>query len=316
MSDLYLTDEIRTLLDMGAALVISVSGGKDSLAMTSALRRAFPSPETHLVFSDLGAAEWPQTRPFVESMGPRFNVPVHIVERHRTTPDGPQREDLVQHFERKQKDRPGQPHWATPSLRYCTSDHKRGPIDKLLRTFPLVVNAEGIRAQESDNRAKRHPLTLRAQITGSAFKKLSLHDAIAAWAAQDPTKKPARLALDWYPIFHWSEEEVWEEIGHPLDELNARRALYAQGRHEEALAGWSAHVCYVYGARRCSCVYCIMSSKNDLKVGLREMPELGARYIAMEQSSGYSFQQGRSLHEVAATIQDPADTPRALREAA
>lgn len=55
-------NEIHALLDLGAHLIISVSGGKDSQAMTSVLRRHLPHADTRLLFADLGAAEWPQTR--------------------------------------------------------------------------------------------------------------------------------------------------------------------------------------------------------------------------------------------------------------
>ena len=44
-----------------------------------------------------------------------------------------------------------QPFWPSPAQRYCTSDTKRSPINtQLVRAnVPLVISAEGIRAQES-----------------------------------------------------------------------------------------------------------------------------------------------------------------------
>lgn len=90
--------------------------------------------------------------------------------------------------------------WPSSDARFCTSDHKTVEVDKLITALakefkegskddrPLkVLNALGIRAQESDNREKM-----------DNFGKQK------ATRNQDIDR--------WYPIHQWSEKEVWEEI--------------------------------------------------------------------------------------------------------
>ncbi len=90
--------------------------------------------------------------------------------------------------------------WPSTDARFCTSDHKTVEVDKLLTKItseakeaegldrPVrVLNALGIRAQESANREKM-----------DNFGKQK------ATRNQDIDR--------WYPIHQWSEKEVWEEI--------------------------------------------------------------------------------------------------------
>ena len=87
--------------------------------------------------------------------------------------------------------------WPSSSARYCTSDQKRGQVAKLITSLTKEVEAEnvkilncmGLRADESSERAKRHPYTLNARSTTSK-----------------------RTVYDWLPIHHWSEDEVWTWI--------------------------------------------------------------------------------------------------------
>jgi tRNA(Ile)-lysidine synthase TilS/MesJ len=73
-----------TLLREGAALVLSVSGGKDSDAMCHYLLdlRATEgwTGEVLMVHADLGArVEWHQTPNYVRDLARRKNVPLHVV---------------------------------------------------------------------------------------------------------------------------------------------------------------------------------------------------------------------------------------------
>jgi len=72
-----------TVLRNGAALVLSVSGGKDSDAMSHYLldrRQAEGWPgEVMMVHADLGRAEWQQTPDYVRDLARRKDVPLHVV---------------------------------------------------------------------------------------------------------------------------------------------------------------------------------------------------------------------------------------------
>ncbi|WP_414633326.1 phosphoadenosine phosphosulfate reductase family protein [Acidisarcina polymorpha] len=82
-----------------------------------------------------------------------------------------------------------------PSAQYrqCTSDLKRGPIEKYVRTLPcrLIFNCMGMRSEESPPRAKLQPLLLNSSLT---------------------TK--SRAVYNWFPIFELSVADVltghWE----------------------------------------------------------------------------------------------------------
>ncbi|MFQ3660715.1 MAG: ATP-binding protein, partial [Anaerolineae bacterium] len=132
-----------TLLRNGATLVLSVSGGKDSDAMSHHLLDLRQSEgwsgDAMMVHADLGArVEWHQTPEYVENLARRKNVPLYIV---RWTHG-----DLIDRIWQRYYNDPSRPCWPSAQMRYCTSDMKRGPISRWLRNhFPIgdVICAMG-----------------------------------------------------------------------------------------------------------------------------------------------------------------------------
>lgn len=323
--DVYLPPEIDGALKNGAALAISISGGKDSQAMLIALTRLYqPSGWTGPLFAihaHLGRAEWPQSLGMCQKMADDAGIPLTVVAR----PQG----DLVQEIEdRKEKlAGTGKPFWPDAKNRYCTSDQKRTQIDKVLRApfwpdaknryctshhktnqidkrlrgYPVVISAEGIRAEESPARAKKSPFGVRKAITAKALEEMTPADALAQ---QSPGQ---RVGLTWYPIFYWEKPHVYERCGHTLDELGERRALYRAGDHEQALNGWQMHPAYVFGNERLSCALCILGSRNDIENGARHNPELLSIYADWERETGFTFRQDLALMDVQAGIQGESD---------
>lgn len=308
--------EIDRALELGAKLVISVSGGKDSQAMAYALAREFPKADKRLLWADLGDAEWPQTPRMVESFSRDLNIPLERVQKQK---DGAG-EDFIDFYEAKMRryasEKPGVVFWMSAQTRDCTSGFKRGPTNTFFAHLTLVINAEGIRAEESPNRAKQPPLTIRAN-SANLFKGMTPLEAIEAWAEAEATHRNAPtthapqtitprgagahkplLALNWHPIHHWTEEHVWNEIGHTKADLEHRRHQYRNGQHQQALEGWTAHPCYVFGAARCSCILCVLGDRNSLRVGAEHNPAVAERYVAMERESGYTFRQDLALGEL------------------
>lgn len=164
-------------LGRGAVLSVSVSGGKDSQAMLSVLtdrRRAlgWPGP-AEVVHADLGRAEWPQTPGHVERIAAEAGWPLVVVRRERG--------DLLARIEERlntvstvDPSRPAKPFWPSAAQRYCTSDLKRGPIQKHLRTHGsvVVVSAQGMRAEESPGRARRPVLAVDERISSARYAGL------------------------------------------------------------------------------------------------------------------------------------------------
>ena len=270
MQSLNLVPEAAAALAGGAALAISVSGGKDSQAMLEALvaehrTQKWPG-EVFAIHSDLGRAEWAESQPHCQQQCDRLGIQLAVVRRLKG--------DMVDRWQERMHKLAGtgKPFWSSSSQRYCTSDMKRGPIDTYLRRYKNVVCAIGIRSQESRGRARQLVWQHRTQIC---------------------TKD--RQAYSWNAIFDWKIEDVWETIGTTSVDLERRRWLYREGSHKEALEGWPGHPAYVYGNERVSCALCVLASRADLRIGALHNPQLFRILTDMEGESGWSFRHNDAL---------------------
>ncbi len=292
-------EPIESALQEGAMLAISISGGKDSQAMLYAIMEARSvnwTGNVYAVHAHLGRMEWPQSLAFCEAICAEVDIPLVVVER----PQG----DLLQEMQdRMEKLRgTGKPHFPSAASRYCTADQKRSQIDKVLRAAPfpdsknryctshhktnqidkdlrahtLVISAEGVRASESYARAKK-----------------------PAWERREQICTRARTAYSWRPLLHWSEDDVWAQIGTSKADLERRQELYKQGQYDRAFEGWKGHPAYVMGNQRLSCAICVLASRNDITNGARHNPELYKALVAMEEESGFSFRQDLRLGDLA-----------------
>jgi len=204
-------DPVQLLRD-GAALVLSVSGGKDSDAMCHHLleRRQTEgwAGDVVMIHADLGArVEWQQTPDYVQNLARRKGVPLHVV---RWTHG-----DLIDRIWQRYYKDPSRPCWPSAQMRYCTADLKRGPISReLRRLFPSgnVICAMGLRAQESQTRARRPTFSLRTDSSA-------------------PTK--GRFVYDWLPIHDWMETNVWDCIRR---HGNIHHEAYSLGNHRLSCA--------------------------------------------------------------------------------
>lgn len=265
--------EVRELIARGALFVINHSGGKDSQAMYLVLRRIVPRDQILLVHADLGEVEWAGAVGHIlaTTSGERF-----------TTCHGAR--SLLKMIEDRGM-------FPSPQQRQCTSDLKRGPIERTIRgitrerqaigmtSWGLVVNCMGMRAQESSSRKKL-----------PAFK----------FSARN--SKAGREWYDWLPIHEMLEEEVFSTI---------------------AAAGQEPHPIYKLGMRRFSCVFCIMASEEDLKTAahlattrpeLLNRPDLYLEYVRLEKTSGQVMimptkKHGkRSLEDITGVLADDVAT--------
>jgi len=166
-------DPIQLLRD-GAALVLSISGGKDSDAMCHHLldRRQAEgwTGDVAMIHADLGRAEWHNTAEYVHDLAQRTGVPLHIV---RWTQG-----DLIDRIWQRYHADPSRPCWPSSKVRYCTSDLKRAPISRWIRhSYPTgkVICAIGLRAEESASRAKKSTVTVRDDCTAPTLNRLALN---------------------------------------------------------------------------------------------------------------------------------------------
>ena len=272
MKPVNLPAPVLAALDGGAALAISISGGKDSQAMALALvelhRERGWTGELFCITADLGSIEWPETAAHTQRIADLCSV--RLVTVRRTDGRG-----MVEHWTARGERMAAQGKqarpWSDSKNRFCTSDLKRDPIDNYLRRYSNVVCAVGLRAQESTARAKQ-----------------------PAWAKRR-IDNTVRTALTWHPILAWTLLDVLRACGHTWAELNDRRLAYASGKTEQALAGWTMHPAYVFGNERLSCQFCVLGSVGDLANGARHNPAMLEELIGIEQRFGFTFQGDRSL---------------------
>lgn len=171
---------IEDLIHRGALFVINHSGGKDSQAMTSILRRRIPSNQLLVVHANLGEVEWPGVVNHIRTT--TGDLPLIICRNEHKT--------LLTMTEARGM-------FPSPQQRQCTSDLKRDPITREIRRYlkdhpqfrGLIVNCMGLRAEESPNRAKANPL------------KLNTRNSIAG-----------REWYDWLPIHDLTLDQVWQII--------------------------------------------------------------------------------------------------------
>lgn len=226
--------------------VLNDSGGKDSQAMRIALSKVIPRSTIIVIHATLGEVEWPGALEHAAAGAEKCGAPFVVAKATKT---------FLEMVARRFSDRPEVPSWPSSATRQCTSDLKRGPIEREIRRVLKergifrVVNCLGIRAEESSNRAKLNPL------------KRNERNSVAG-----------RDWWDWLPIHDMTREEVFATIKD---------------------AGESPHPAYAMGNERLSCMFCIMGSKNDLRNAAIRNPDLYRKYLDLESKTGYTMHQSR-----------------------
>jgi len=245
---------IDSLISQKALFVVNHSGGKDSQAMLIRLLERVPKEQMVVIHAALGEVEWHGALELAQRQAELAGVPFLIAKAVKT---------FFEMVEHRFKVRPGpnSPSWPSASNRQCTSDLKRGPIEREVRRYArahgytTIVSCMGIRAQESRGRAKQ--IQFRKNDRGSVA---------------------GRTWYEWLPIHKLNTEQVFKTI------------------HD---AGQLPHWAYAAGNERLSCVFCIMGSKRDLENGARHRPDLLKKYVALEERTGYTMHMSqRPLLEI------------------
>ncbi|MGW2841923.1 phosphoadenosine phosphosulfate reductase domain-containing protein [Streptomyces sp. NPDC001493] len=254
------------LLTWADVILVSSSGGKDSQAMESHIvRLATHSSVVHrivVVHCDLGDVEWKGTRALAAAQAAAYGLRFEVVSRKQG--------DLVQqirerHHTLRAKGDVTTPAWPSSQARYCTSDHKRAQVRRLMTRLtselgpqlgrPVrILNCMGMRAQESPARMKRAELAFDGGASNSK-----------------------RTVFTWLPLHAWTVEEVWAEI---------------------ARSGLPYSPVYDWGMSRLSCSFCVLASESDLTLASRLRPEKAAEMVELEEYVGHSFKQNLSIAEI------------------
>ncbi len=235
------------------AIVVNHSGGKDSTRMLGLVRKKFPDVRTYAVMADTGfehkspvsAADWARQR------CADFGVDLTVVRNPNRT--------YLEMVEQRGM-------FPSPQYRQCTSDLKRGPIDKFIRSLSekVILNCIGIRAEESTSRARLVPL--------SRNKALS-------------TRR--RTVYNWLPIFNRPLSEVlsWHWANaiplHPV---------YVPEYHKDGTTGG-----YL---RRFSCRVCIFATNADVRAIYQNDRQAFDLVSGLENKLSFTMRPGESLVQI------------------
>jgi 3'-phosphoadenosine 5'-phosphosulfate sulfotransferase (PAPS reductase)/FAD synthetase len=252
MPSIYLTDDVRAFVARNPALVINISGGKDSQAFANELMRLYGDQhEVHFIFADTGweqrdTVKWLAAYRWCQLIARSYGHELNIVYPLRSLLD-----DIL----RRGK-------WPDAHNRYCTAHAKRGPIQKWIRaniTNPYIINAKGMRADESDTRKNMLPWEPDDDLTVSRARL---------------TKAP-RTVFTWLPIHQWTRDDV-------LTYLAANNI--------------QLHPTYGF-LDRFSCRVCIFNSDRDLAAIQEHDPDAFATVLAMEKAMGHTIRQGKTVEQ-------------------
>ena len=254
-------EQIHVLVVRGALFVCNHSAGKDSQAMFAMLRALVPAAQLLVVHAVLEEVEWDGTIEHIQAtIG---DTPLIFAHPAKT---------FFQMVERRGM-------FPSPKNRQCTSDLKRGPIEREIRRYlkanpqynGLIVNCMGMRAEESTGRAKLRPFQF-----------------------DSGNSKAGREWYEWLPIHHLTMPQVFQAI---------------------ADAGQQPHWAYAAGMTRLSCCFCIMASQTDLATAARLKPDLYQRYAHTERRLGFTLSMSRrTLTEITGVPLDEGFTPQAQNQ--
>jgi 3'-phosphoadenosine 5'-phosphosulfate sulfotransferase (PAPS reductase)/FAD synthetase len=251
------------------AIVVNSSAGKDSQAMLDFMvelaNAAGVRERLVVVHACLGAEEWPDTKELAAEHAAHYGLRFEVVKAPGL--------GLLGRVRKRRK-------WPDPARRWCTSDLKRTPVQKLItqlhreygsKFYFKVLNCMGMRAQESTGRAKLLPF----QTTTKKGKPI-----------RGSTQK--RTIHIWLPIHAWLVDQVWARI---------------------KAAGTRHHYAYDLGMSRLSCRLCIFAPRAQLlRSGLLN-PELLAEYVEVEKEIGHKFRLELPLADVQRAIENGEKPP-------
>lgn len=229
-------------------IVINSSSGKDSQAMTDYVcelaHQQSVTDRLLMVHAELEREEWPGSKELAQHHAAIYEIPILIVKREAG--------GLLEHVQARGK-------WPDSQNRYCTSDHKRDPIAKVIRHLKSdghahVLNCLGMRADESPARAKRQPLSIDARLSNGR-----------------------RTVHTWLPLHGWTTADVWARI---------------------KASGVQYHYAYDLGMPRVSCIFCIFAPKAALLIAGKHNPSLLAEYVRIEKKIGHTFRKTQTLASI------------------
>ena len=104
---------------------------------------------------------------------------------------------------------------------------------------------------------------------------------MADWKENKRLTNTKRRVYDWFPIFDWTEDQVFQSI---------------------SLSRQAPHWAYSEGMKRLSCCFCVLADEESLKLAAKMNPELAQEYLQLEQKIGHDFKNRKPLHEILSEV--------------
>lgn len=248
-------------------ILVSSSAGKDSQAsldvVVHAARIVGVLDRVVVVHAALGDNEWEGTAELAAEHAAHYGLRFELVCREH---DG-KIETILDRVEQRGM-------WPDAARRWCTSDHKRGPIRRLMTRLTTELREAG--------HVVGRPVRL-LNVMGHRAEESAARHRCPAYAGNQSASNGRRQVDDWLPIHDWTLAEVWARI---------------------AAAGTRPHWAYAAGMSRLSCRFCVLASRADLVRSARLNPELAQRYAEVEMRTGHQFRVGLSMADIIAAANE------------
>lgn len=251
------------------AFVVNHPGGKDSTRMLGFVRRRFPDAPMYVVMADTGFEHQKpiSATDFARQRCAEFGLELTVVRNPKRT--------YLQMVEQRGM-------FPSAQYRQCTSDLKRGPVEKYIRSLPhrVIVNCIGIRAEESNARSRLSPLQLNRNLTTHT-----------------------RTVYNWFPIF---DQTLGQVLGWHWVNAVRLHPVYVPEYHKDGTTGG-----YL---RRFSCRVCIFSTDADLYAIHERDREAFDLVSELETKMGFTMRPGASLVQIVGShISTAAEAERQQR---
>ena len=281
ITEMEMPSHLTSMLNSNCPIVVSFSGGKDSIAMVLyLLDMGFSKDRIHLHHHLVDGKEgnvwdWPCTDSYCIAFAEAMGLKIFMSYRHggitreihrkneglqpvfyQAEPDGPfiKLESNIGNSTRGKFPAVS----ASLATRWCSAVVKIDVMSRMIpRLYPTgdLIVCTGERRQESTNRAKYDNLE---------------------WHRCNSQKRPT---IQWRPVLEWTEEQVW--------------AIMEKYRIQP-------HPCYELGWSRCSCMRCIFNGP-DVWASIAEIEDIKTSNIArMETELGFTLYKGQTIAERAA----------------
>lgn len=252
-------------------IFISVSGGKDSHAMLFLVKELAEkqgcADRLLAMYADTGM-EWHNAENHVRKICQAANVPLEVVYpvRPMLAQMKYRGERLVQTGKKRNdgKQNTGVL-FPSPHCRYCTTNQKIDPMDKLCRKYSgKLLKVTGERWQESKAR--------------SGYSEYIKVDRISTERCINKGGGTTyRKVYGWRPMLAFTTEDVFEMVKD---------------------SGVERHMAYDAGCDRLGCAGCIFSNDRELKIEMENNPHILAGLDELERKSGFTMSMdGRTVME-------------------